>query len=51
MQPIAVPVPSPARYELLPRYCSELLVREDSGRTTLAELAWVAERKGYASIR
>jgi ABC-type phosphate/phosphonate transport system substrate-binding protein len=48
MQPIAVPVPSPARYEGLPRYCSEFLVREASGWTTLEEtfghrIGWMAE--------
>jgi ABC-type phosphate/phosphonate transport system substrate-binding protein len=31
MQPIAAPVPSPARYAGLPRYCSEFLVRDDGG--------------------
>lgn len=31
MQAIAAPVPSPARYEAKPRYCSDFLVREDSG--------------------
>jgi len=48
IQPIAVPVPSPARYEGLPRYCSEFLVREASGWTTLEEtfghrIGWMAE--------
>jgi ABC-type phosphate/phosphonate transport system substrate-binding protein len=48
MQPIAVPVPSPARYEGLPRYCSEFLVREASAWTTLEEtfghrIGWMAE--------
>jgi ABC-type phosphate/phosphonate transport system substrate-binding protein len=46
--PIAVPVPSPPRYEGLPRYCSEFLVRERSGWTTLAEtfghrFGWMAD--------
>lgn len=31
MQAIAAPVPSPARYESKPRYCSDFLVRESSG--------------------
>ena len=31
MQAIAAPVPLPARYESLPRYCSDFLVREESG--------------------
>ena len=31
MQAIAAPVPSPARYESLPRYCSDFLVREEGG--------------------
>lgn len=48
MQPIAAPVPSPARYEDLPRYCSEFLVREASGWTTLAQtfgrrFGWMAQ--------
>lgn len=30
MQAIAAPVPSPVRYESMPRYCSDFLVREDS---------------------
>ena len=37
MQAIAAPVPSPPRYEGLPRYCSEFVVREASGWTTLEE--------------
>lgn len=37
MQPIAVPVPSPARYRHLPRYCSEFLVREASRFTALTD--------------
>jgi ABC-type phosphate/phosphonate transport system substrate-binding protein len=37
MQPIAAPVPSPARYEGLPRYCSEFLVRAASGWRSLEE--------------
>jgi ABC-type phosphate/phosphonate transport system substrate-binding protein len=37
MQAIAAPVPEPARYGGLPRYCSEFLVREDSGWTTLED--------------
>jgi ABC-type phosphate/phosphonate transport system substrate-binding protein len=37
MQPIAAPVPSPARYEHQPRYCSEFLVRESSGWTRLED--------------
>ena len=37
MQAIAAPVPSPVRYEGLPRYCSEFLVREASNWRTLAE--------------
>jgi ABC-type phosphate/phosphonate transport system substrate-binding protein len=31
MQVIAAPVPSPSRYEGLPRYCSEFLAREANG--------------------
>lgn len=37
MQPIAAPVPSPARYAGLPRYCSEFLVRDDSGFASLED--------------
>ncbi|MEO7710501.1 MAG: PhnD/SsuA/transferrin family substrate-binding protein [Caldimonas sp.] len=37
MQPIAIPVPSPPRYAGLPRYCSEFLVRADSGWNTLSQ--------------
>jgi ABC-type phosphate/phosphonate transport system substrate-binding protein len=37
MQAIAAPVPSPARYEGQPRYCSEFLVRADSGWTRLED--------------
>jgi ABC-type phosphate/phosphonate transport system substrate-binding protein len=37
MRPIAAPVPSPPRYAGLPRYCSEFLVREASGWTSLEE--------------
>ena len=47
MQPIAAPVPSPPRYEGLPRYCSEFLVREESGWRSLedtfgARFGWMA---------
>ena len=58
MQPIAAPVPSPARYAGLPRYCSEFLVRapkkvpgyisRDDGWTSLEQtfghrIGWMAE--------
>ena len=48
MQAIAAPVPSPARYQGLPRYCSEFLVREASGWRTLQEtfghrFGWMAD--------
>jgi ABC-type phosphate/phosphonate transport system substrate-binding protein len=48
MQAIAVPVPSPPRYAGLPRYCSEFLVREQSGWNSLEEtfgarIGWMAE--------
>ena len=48
MQAIAAPVPSPARYQGLPRYCSDYLAREDSGWTTLEQsfgqrYGWMAE--------
>jgi ABC-type phosphate/phosphonate transport system substrate-binding protein len=47
MQAIAAPVPSPARYRGLPRYCSEFLVREDSGWTEIEQtfghrIGWMA---------
>lgn len=37
MHAIAAPVPSPPRYEGLPRYCSEFLVREASGWHSLEQ--------------
>ena len=37
LQAIAAPVPSPARYESKPRYCSDFLVREDSGWTRVED--------------
>jgi ABC-type phosphate/phosphonate transport system substrate-binding protein len=37
MQAIAAPVPAPARYAGLPRYCSEFLVRDDTGFASLAD--------------
>lgn len=37
MQPIAAPVPAPPRYAGLPRYCSEFLVREQSGFQSLED--------------
>lgn len=37
MQAIAAPVPAHARYEGLPRYCSEFLVRAESGWTALEQ--------------
>ena len=48
MQAIAAPVPSPPRYEGLPRYCSDFLARADSGWTTLEQsfgqrFGWMAE--------
>ena len=47
MQAIAAPVPSPPRYEGLPRYLSEFLVREASGWTSLEDtfghrIGWMA---------
>jgi ABC-type phosphate/phosphonate transport system substrate-binding protein len=47
MQPIAAPIPSPARYEGRPRYRSEFLVREPRGWTTIDEtfgrrIGWMA---------
>jgi ABC-type phosphate/phosphonate transport system substrate-binding protein len=48
MQPLAAPVPSPARYESLPRYCSDFLVRVESGWTHVEDgfgsrFGWMAE--------
>jgi len=37
MQAIAAPVPSPPRYAGLARYCSEFLVRDDSGWASLED--------------
>jgi ABC-type phosphate/phosphonate transport system substrate-binding protein len=37
MRAIAAPVPSPSRYEGLPRYCSEFVVRESSGWRSLED--------------
>jgi ABC-type phosphate/phosphonate transport system substrate-binding protein len=37
MQAIAVPIPAAVRYGGLPRYCSEFLVREESGWKSLEE--------------
>jgi ABC-type phosphate/phosphonate transport system substrate-binding protein len=34
---VVAPVPSPPRYESKPRYCSDFLVREDSGWTRVEE--------------
>jgi ABC-type phosphate/phosphonate transport system substrate-binding protein len=48
MQAIAAPVPTPPRYQDLPRYCSEFLVRESSGWRSLEQtfghrFGWMAE--------
>ena len=48
MQAIAAPVPSPARYEGLPRYCSDYVAREESGFGRLEDafgyrFGWMAE--------
>lgn len=48
MQAIAAPVPSPERYGNQPRYCSEFLVREESGWTTLEET--FGHRFGWMSV-
>lgn len=37
MQPVAAPVPAPARYGSKPRYCSDFLVREDTGWTRVED--------------
>jgi len=58
MQPIAAPVPAPARYRGEPVYCSEFLVREESGWTTLEDtfgsrFGWMsaASQSGYNAPR
>lgn len=58
MQEIAVPVPAPPRYEGLPRYCSEFLVREESGWTCLDDsfghrFGWMAidSQSGFNAAR
>ena len=35
--PVAAPVPSPARYGGLPRYCTDIAVRADAGHATLED--------------
>lgn len=47
-QPIAAPVPSPRRYQGLPRYCSDYLARAESAWTALEQsfghrFGWMAE--------
>ena len=58
MQPIAVPVPAPSRYEGLPRYCSEFLVRGESGWASVEatfghRIGWMARdsQSGYNAPR
>ena len=58
LQAIAAPVPAPARYAGLPRYCSEFVVRAESGWTTLEEtfghrFGWMAanSQSGYNAPR
>jgi ABC-type phosphate/phosphonate transport system substrate-binding protein len=58
MQAIAVPVPAPARYHGEPRYCSEFLVRAESGWTKLEDtfgsrFGWMtaASHSGYNAPR
>jgi ABC-type phosphate/phosphonate transport system substrate-binding protein len=46
-QPIVAPVPSPSRYEGLPRYCSDFVVRESSGWNSLE--ATFGHRFGWMS--
>jgi ABC-type phosphate/phosphonate transport system substrate-binding protein len=48
LRAIAAPVPSPPRYAGLPRYCSEFLVRQDSGWTSIEQtfghrFGWMAD--------
>lgn len=47
MKPVAVPIPSPARYEGRPRYRSEFLARASRGWTKIEETFW--HRIGWMS--
>jgi ABC-type phosphate/phosphonate transport system substrate-binding protein len=58
MQPIAAPVPSPARYESLPRYCSDYLARDEGGWRRLEDafgsrFGWMAadSQSGFHAAR
>ena len=58
MQAVAAPVPSPARYQSLPRYCSEYLARSQTGWRRLQDafgsrLGWMApdSQSGFHAAR
>jgi ABC-type phosphate/phosphonate transport system substrate-binding protein len=58
LQAVAAPVPSPARYQSLPRYCSDYVAREDSGWQRLEEafgsrFGWMApdSQSGFHAAR
>ena len=58
LQPVAAPVPSPARYQSLPRYCSDYVVRADSGWRRLEDafgsrFGWMAadSQSGFHAAR
>ena len=56
MKAIAAPVPSPPRYEGLPRYCSEFLVREDMASRSKTPSAagsagWRDPQSGFNAAR
>jgi ABC-type phosphate/phosphonate transport system substrate-binding protein len=55
---LAAPVPSPARYGGLPRYCTDFVVRADSPATRLSDtfdgrLGWTVQhsQSGYNAVR
>jgi ABC-type phosphate/phosphonate transport system substrate-binding protein len=58
MQAVAAPVPSPARYQSLPRYCSEYVARSQTGWRRLEDafgsrLGWMAadSQSGFHAAR
>src|SRR3981081_4299348 len=55
---LAAPVPSPARYGGMPRYCTDFIVRADSPFATLSEtfggrIGWTVghSQSGYNAVR
>ena len=58
VQPVAAPIPSPPRYQGQPVYCTDLVVRADSGVATLADafagrIGWTVDHShsGYHAVR